>query len=248
MHAAARAGVQMSFQLAEHVRACRVEDCVVLLDIRADKYLAVPEPQSSYLSGVVRNWPSEISSGASRRNPSDVATDYDVTLKALLEAGMVSTSQAGESSVRLSLPCPNEELVTDHLVDARIHPGHMLRFAQSCITISALLYGRSLQATIEYCSSNRARLTKSSALDVPKARSLVSAFRALRPLFYTAKDRCLYDSLVLREFLRRYCLAPHVVFGVAIRPFRAHCWVQYEEFVFNNDPEIVREYTPILIV
>jgi hypothetical protein len=35
---------------------------------------------------------------------------------------------------------------------------------------------------------------------------------------------------------------------VQTKPFAAHCWVQQGDVVFNDTPEHVRRYTPILAV
>jgi len=33
-----------------------------------------------------------------------------------------------------------------------------------------------------------------------------------------------------------------------VRPFQAHCWVQFEDHVLNDHLDNVRNFTPILIV
>jgi Transglutaminase-like superfamily len=86
------------------------------------------------------------------------------------------------------------------------------------------------------------------APDIGTVRRLVTAFTHLRPLFFTAQDACLLDSLTLLHFLARYRIFPQWVFGVKADPFYAHCWVQQGDFVFNDTPAYVRGFTPILVV
>jgi hypothetical protein len=81
-----------------------------------------------------------------------------------------------------------------------------------------------------------------------RIRVLVRRFRRLRTLIYTNKNQCLYDSLVLLEFLHRYGLHPTWVLGVHTRPFAAHSWLQHRSLVLNESPDLAREYTPILTV
>jgi hypothetical protein len=50
------------------------------------------------------------------------------------------------------------------------------------------------------------------------------------------------------QFLASYGHYPEWVFGVNLDPWSAHCWVQCEQFVLNDDPEIVASYIPILAV
>jgi hypothetical protein len=88
----------------------------------------------------------------------------------------------------------------------------------------------------------------STAMDLDTARRAVAAFIRLRPLLFGAQDACLYDSLALVRYLSYYRIFPTCVIGVQTGPFAAHCWVQEGAVVFNDAPEYVRRYTPILAV
>jgi Transglutaminase-like superfamily len=79
-------------------------------------------------------------------------------------------------------------------------------------------------------------------------RQLVDIFGRLRVFLFSHNEECLHDSLALLEFLARYRIFPGWVFGVRARPFVAHCWVQYEDIVFNDTVEHVAGYTPIMVV
>jgi hypothetical protein len=77
---------------------------------------------------------------------------------------------------------------------------------------------------------------------------LVRVFRFLRPLFYTAKDRCLLDSLALVDFLARFDAYPTWVIAVRTRPFAAHSWVLSGTLLLNERLETAEEFVPILAV
>jgi len=96
--------------------------------------------------------------------------------------------------------------------------------------------------------ARKARFGVARSFNAASARSLVAAFIHLRPLLFATRDACLADSLALVLFLARYRLFPTWVFGVQTGPFAAHCWVQEAGVVFNDTPEHVRRYTPILTV
>ena len=83
---------------------------------------------------------------------------------------------------------------------------------------------------------------------VQAAYPLVEAFLHLRALYFTTKDECLFDSLVLVEFLARHGLYPTWVIGVSTNPFKAHSWVQVGDRVLNDLPERVSMFTPILVI
>jgi hypothetical protein len=97
-----------------------------------------------------------------------------------------------------------------------------------------------------------ARLRKKHAaaatVDVATIRELVTAFVHVRPLFYTTRDGCLLDSVTLTHFLARYGVFPTWVFGVKTDPFYAHCWVQQGDYVFNDTPDFIKGFSPILVV
>lgn len=76
----------------------------------------------------------------------------------------------------------------------------------------------------------------------------VARFDGLRPLAFTAKDKCLFDSLALTIFLRREGFDARWVIGVIARPFQAHAWVQEGSAVLNDLHENVGRFAPILVV
>lgn len=76
----------------------------------------------------------------------------------------------------------------------------------------------------------------------------MAAYEKLRPLAYTARERCLYDSLALLNFLAGEGLFPTWVIGVRTRPFGAHSWLQSGPVVLNDLHDHVRRFRPILVV
>jgi hypothetical protein len=104
------------------------------------------------------------------------------------------------------------------------------------------------QAVRRVRTRNARRRNASSVFDRERARELVAVFTDLRPFLFTSREACLFESLVLIEFLARYSLFPAWVFGVRARPFAAHCWVQQGDTVLNDTVEHVTRYTPIMTV
>jgi hypothetical protein len=52
----------------------------------------------------------------------------------------------------------------------------------------------------------------------------------------------------LLHYLAPLGIFPEWVFGVQADPFLAHCWVQQAGFVFNDQPDRVRAFSPIMVV
>lgn len=61
-------------------------------------------------------------------------------------------------------------------------------------------------------------------------------------------DACRFRSLVLMNYLTRSGIAPDWVFGVRLCPFSAHCWVEYNGVILNEDSDTVAEFRPIMSV
>ncbi|WP_431286735.1 lasso peptide biosynthesis B2 protein [Roseateles chitinivorans] len=95
-------------------------------------------------------------------------------------------------------------------------------------------------------ASDIGRLTDPAVHESVRVAAL--AFDRLRPLAFSARDRCLHDSLSLVFFLLAQGLSARWVIGVKTNPFGAHSWVQSGRTVLNDQHEYVRAFRPILVV
>jgi len=97
------------------------------------------------------------------------------------------------------------------------------------------------------------------ALQVRKARATMpephdnrlsataAAFAQLRYVA-TAHDRCLTRSIALASRLFAQGVSAELMLGVQLRPFAAHAWVQAGDRLLNDRVDVVRDFTPILVV
>ncbi len=76
--------------------------------------------------------------------------------------------------------------------------------------------------------------------------NLVCVYWRLRPFLAYGRHTDLIDSLTLIEYLSRRSFVPRLVIGVQLLPFSTHAWVQAGSAVFNDTPEFVRQFTPIV--
>lgn len=126
---------------------------------------------------------------------------------------------------------------------------HLWRVCTAYTSAKWALRRRPIKEVVEAARLRKKEETSPSGrLDLDTVRPLVTAFVYLRPLFFTSKEACLLDSLTLVNFLAGYSVFPQWVFGVKTDPFYAHCWVQQGGFVFNDTPDYVRGFSPILVV
>lgn len=83
-----------------------------------------------------------------------------------------------------------------------------------------------------------------------RARSGEATIRAFEHarLLRTAADRCLPRSIALALCLAANGVRSHIVIGVKIAPFGAHCWAQAGDTILNDTVEEVSRYAPILVI
>ncbi len=108
--------------------------------------------------------------------------------------------------------------------------------------------GRLLSSIDRLAALKAGIATNSRCEDLQSAFILVRIFRRLSTLFYTARNACLLDSLVLTEFLLRYGHRPTLFIGVCTKPFFAHAWVQIGDCALNDSLEHAQTFRPLAAI
>ncbi len=226
------------YWLAQHVHLALYGNHAVLMDLRRNRYLAV-QP-AARLAGWIGAWPLP----AARAPGAPPAV-----LGRLVEHGMLVRERgAGHAATPVVNALPERTLLEfDFDAPPRPNGRDLRRAAWACAAAASTLKLRPMYAVLEQLRRRRpADAPPGARFDVGHAQALVRRFVHLRPWFYSARGACLLDSLALLTFLAEYGLHPHWVFGVRTAPFHAHCWVQDGEVLFNDAPDRVRQYAPIL--
>jgi hypothetical protein len=208
------------------------------------------------LAARVKGWPSvETLPPTDPSPPGDVRTpntSAQSVIDKMLAAGMLTTDAAvGKEARPVQIPRPDAVLVIEDLESRpEVKFVHVARFLWASGITALALRWRSIESVIATVSARNAsgRARAAGTLDADRARGAVAAFIRLRPLLFGAQDACLFDSLALMRFLSYYRVYPTCVIGVQTGPFGAHCWIQHDAVVFNDVPEYVRRFTPILAV
>jgi hypothetical protein len=231
-------------RLADHVRACQVDGQVILLDLRRSRYAGVGQEQSERLGAVVDGWP------ATRLQTCRADAAADGLIEPLLAQGLV---------IRTTEParCPSTDPIDEatssldvrgEFFSSRLSTRQLSRFAAATALGPLRLRWSSLSAIVGLVAARRLRPEATSSVLSERLRQSVATFDRLRPLAFTSKDKCLYDSLALVTYLAYEGLYPHWVIGVKTNPFSAHSWVQAGSLVLNDQHENVRVFRPILVV
>jgi len=242
-------------RLASHVRACQVNEQVVLLDLRRNRYLSVGA--ASALANRVEGWPSAGGSIDAQAAPSPLLTSSAATAltQRLTQQELLTRERPlARDATRVEVRGLDEATASIDFGAGNTHAStslcHVARFLRSTAVAALWLRCRSLESIAAAVVSRQARIERST----PNARGFEAVFRAaaayqrLRPFGFTAEDKCLQDSLALTNYLAAERALARWVIGVKIRPFGAHSWVQSGPTVLNDQPEHVRRYTPILVV
>jgi hypothetical protein len=242
-----------SYFLAPHVYPCVTEDHVVLLDLHRDKYVGVNREQMASLAERVKGWPLLQPSAPAPADGSVRSSNAraEVVLKKMLDVGMLTTDPAvGKEATPVEMDRPEAALIDDDLeTQPEVTFTHALRFLRASAVAALEMKLRPIERVMAAANARKSRRrTSSLPADLDGARRAVGAFIRLRPLLFGSQDACLFDSLALVRFLSYYRIYPTCVIGVQTGPFAAHCWVQEGDVVFNDAPEYVRAYTPILAV
>jgi len=110
----------------------------------------------------------------------------------------------------------------------------------------AIRAGR-LAALLEQLRSRKAGLQQARHREPTSARRVAAAFKKASSWLST-HDQCLPHSLAIADCLFRRGVAATLVIGVLWGPFRAHCWVQLDDLLVNDRVDLVRDFTPILVI
>lgn len=235
----------MSFYaIPRHVYVCRTDDGAIILDSKRNRYFGLDHESANCLDTLVAGWPPGNPAQPTQRLRPEV---LDAAIDQMKQRKLLTTYSSPRISHKPSLRRAMSSCLREIMDDSRpISMMTRVRFAASCVTIRYLLSCRTLDAVFRRIESRKAAARPGGTFDVNAAKHLLEAHTRMRCYVYAARDHCLYDSLVLVEFFSCFNLFPDFVIGVTTGPFAAHCWVQHEELVFNEDYDRVRQFTPIL--
>ena len=236
------------YWIPHHVYLCLTHDGAIWLDTAKDRYSGMSCAAFHMLRPMLHG-----------QTPSELTTQDDPCLGGdaeqdiagqLLSRGLITQdsrlgkpfSQPAIASPRFAVPVRTDGRPGS--VGAR----HLSAFLHACTAALISLRVRSL-----HCALDRARRLKavgraSRPQSTELAFELMHTFTRLRTYAYTAKQACLYDSLVAFEFLSHFGVFPNIVIGVRASPFSAHCWIQHQDSVLNGHAAYCADFVPILVV
>jgi len=230
--------------LSAHAYVCEFDDGAIVLDLRGDTYLGIDLQHLSHLRARIGNWPDF---GRRDREEEDHDVSGSETLIAdLLTRGILTTSP---TSRQLSPATnPTVALMSHAQAQRRIPLVHVAQFSIAFLEVVWRLRRNGLQALIDWLRRCQSSIHREQLTTQQDAMGQLASFLWLRTWCYTARQRCLFDSLVLSVYLTRGMVPCTFVIGVATKPFLAHSWVQIGEYVLNDTAEHAQDFKPILSI
>lgn len=221
---------------ATDVFSCIVDDTAIFLNLNTDQYLGLDGDRSRLF----------------RRMVDDVHdADTERLAEELVAKGLLTRSSAlGRPLAPSHVDLPKNPLLEPIYEETpKVSAGEFAAFVRACTAVHVSLRHRGTHQALRRFARSQARIRHSAQpFDLTRVRDLVRVFCHLRPIVYGAFDNCLYDSLVLGDFLQRHRVVSNCVLGVRTMPFEAHCWLQTNGFAANGIPEMIKRFVPILVV
>ncbi|MCD9098126.1 lasso peptide biosynthesis B2 protein [Luteimonas fraxinea] len=218
------------YVLAHQISYCQVGSRLVFLDISRDRYFRLGKDLETALLAY-------FSGGA----PDETCVGQ------LIQKGVLAEKFGSSTERRPLAPLPSQSAMEMAEIGTRTHVVEFLEVFLLVIHTRIRLRMTTLESVLDdYVRSEEIAGTPARCSMESTAQLLTTsaAFRRAR-LFVPVKMRCLVDSIALTRFLRRRRLRTRLVFGVALDPFSAHCWVQARDLVLNDTVGNVRCHTAI---
>jgi hypothetical protein len=236
----------------------------VFLDLKQDKYTAISPDDLRTLRATVEGWPTtstnepqpvkpasaSASTGFDSQTSSAPHAPEDDVIETLVKEGLITADAShGKLATPAHIEAPAISLWDFPRPWPQLSARDLRRFVSAWAATTMRLRALPIRHVVNRLRKGEIhRRRQSSSFDINKARFLTTIFFALQPVFYSAKDACLRNSLTLLEFLAKYELYPTCVFGVKMEPFAAHAWVQQGAVVLTDPIEHVKTFTPIMLV
>lgn len=215
------------YSLPDHLSFGLLEGRPIFLDLIGDRYFMLDGDAERHFLEIVRERPGS----------------EDTERAARLQSLGILKPSTDPAQIQPQPRLPPTASVLDLNERPRASPGHAIEIGVALVAIRRRLARHGLAAIVEPLrrpNRPRSRNRRDGTIEAAALRFLVA--RRLVPI----APNCLRDSVALSVCLRRRGFDPRLVFGVKLRPFAAHAWLQSESHVLSDPVDIVAAFTPVL--
>jgi hypothetical protein len=234
------------YYLSQHAHCCIFNDGAVVLDLRTGKYLGVDSRYLPALMAKVVDWP--LTSTSRHGDRLQNVDESDQLISTLCRRNILTTRASFKPAVQLPDPRLSVSATGCGTIHKDIPTRHKVLFVLALLRVVLTRHKHRLEPIIAWLRLRQATMTCRDTPDMEHITSLLWSFERTRVWFYTAKQHCLFDSLVLSVFLSLARQPCYFVIAVSTKPFLAHSWVQVDEAVLNDTVEHVQLFRPLLVV
>ncbi|MFP1130213.1 lasso peptide biosynthesis B2 protein [Asticcacaulis sp. W401b] len=222
----------MGYRFEGNVFACEASGVVIVLNLRTNRYAALPKTLADTLLALRDGKPH---------------VHMQTQLEALCKAGVLTETYGND----FLWPTPDVNVPLSSILD-----GSLLRVGlfDLCEATARRLFSivrfkcQPLHRTIEHIQRRKLDYAgRSRRHCVSLSAKHLAAFLDTRFLVPT-QDRCLPWSIACLDAFAHRCADLTLVIGVRSDPFGAHAWVQQADMVLTDELDRVLLYTPILAV
>jgi len=228
-----------SYRLSPNIHFCVCDDALIFLDVARDTYFR--------FSGRQRDWFESIRAAGANQdlNGPEAGFAERLVAKQILTRDRQTGVPLSAACFTPPVACLSRLACTD--TSTRVVPtaGHMMLATLSAWWLEHACRFEHVVASVQQWKANTARRPAPS---VEHVLELASRFHALTPYFFSTHDACRFRSLALIRFLTVFGVQADWVFGVRLCPFGAHCWVEYNGVILNEDLDTVTEFRPIMTI
>lgn len=243
--------------LMPHCYVCAAADGIIALDTRHDEYLGFTTEDAQVLTGTVTDWPQcptrLLPGGMSAPDSPQKESAVPPIADQLCDRQLITPyAWRGKPATPARIPHPHSIVHAD-FVDTwpKVNANHIVNVLRACVWAAASLRWRGLEYVIEHArhrKRTRANAARTNNPMNPSSSDLVLIYQQVRTFVFTARDRCLLDSLALTDLLATYGYYPSWIIAVRTKPFGAHSWVQDGNTVLNSPLATALEFTPIVVI
>ena len=234
------------YKLKNHVHLCITGGYVVMLDVRYNKYRAITARRAAQLCPLVPGWPAP----APGPDTGSESTPDDAFAKQLVREGILSADlEAGKDATPVVVRNGVSDLVSAGSRRPRLSLGSLLAFMVAAVTVAWWLKRYPFERIVHRAGELRSNaLGRKRTVTIDQYKVLIARFRRLQPFFFTSRNACLFESLVLLHYLSLQGAEADWVFGVRMKPWGAHCWLQLGSVVLSDTLEHTGLFTPIMVI
>jgi hypothetical protein len=216
------------YRLRDGLSFCRIGERSLFLDLVADRYFCLSAPLGRAFSALCE------------------AEATDPALASILvEMGIIIASHDAPSPS----PCASRSWMATGKSDPDARPSiASIAMALARRTLwSRRVRRRPLAQNVHYLERQKQKDARTGPPPSAAIARIEGAYRRAA-LIVPTRNRCLATSMALMSALMAQGARADLVLGVKLDPFQAHCWVELDGAVIGDEPDLLRPFTPILVV